>query len=144
LTEVNGEQVLASVAQSSRFDLAQLGEAILIGNTLRALRVLAGLRAEGVEGTLVLWSIAQELRMVWMELVPGAPIPAVWSKNRKHIAAAALRLKASGRTFFAQLNARAVRADRMNKGQMGGNAWDEIALLVVEICTANTQLSPAA
>jgi DNA polymerase III subunit delta len=144
LTSVSGEQVLASVTQSSRFDLGQLGEALLLGNTVRALRVLAGLRAEGVEGTLVLWSIAQELRMVWMELVPGAPIPAVWSKNRKHIPAAAMRLKARGRGFFAQLNERAVRADRMNKGQMGGCAWDEIALLVVEICTANIQLAPAA
>jgi DNA polymerase-3 subunit delta len=144
LTQVGGDEVLASATQSSRFDLTQLGEAVLQGSTARALRVLAGLRAEGVEPTLILWAILQELRTVWMELVPGAPIPAVWSRNRKHVPAAVQRLKGRGRQFFGRLNARAVRADRMIKGQLGGSAWDEIALLVAEFSSADTLLTSVA
>ena len=40
-------EVLASVTQSSRFDVTQLGEAVLQGDRPRALRVLAGLQGRG-------------------------------------------------------------------------------------------------
>ena len=51
--------ILASVADSARFDVFQLGEAVLAGDTERALRMLAGLRGEGIEPTLVLWALTQ-------------------------------------------------------------------------------------
>jgi hypothetical protein len=35
---------------------------------------------------------------------------------------------------FARLAARAARADRMIKGRLAGDAWDELALLVSELC----------
>src|SRR5260370_147126 len=41
--------VLASVADSARFDVFGLGEAVLAGEAARALRVLPGLRAQGAE-----------------------------------------------------------------------------------------------
>ncbi|TLY76047.1 MAG: DNA polymerase III subunit delta, partial [Gammaproteobacteria bacterium] len=46
---VTPDAVLAAVADSARFDVFGLGEAVLAGETARALRVLAGLRAEGTE-----------------------------------------------------------------------------------------------
>src|SRR5262249_8143804 len=53
---VGAEEVLASIADSARFDVFQLGEAALNGDLPRSLRMLFGLRGEGVEPTLVLWS----------------------------------------------------------------------------------------
>jgi len=125
-------EVLASSAQSSRFDVSQLGEAILQGDVPRALRVLAGLRAEGVETPLVLWSVWQELRMLWLALVPGAPLPGVFSRNKELIPAAASRLRPLGRAFFARLDTRMAEVDLMAKGRRAGNAWDELALVVAE------------
>ncbi len=133
-------EVLASSAQSSRFDVTQLGEAVLRGDVARSLRVLAGLKAEDGEPTLVLWSLWQELRALWMQLVPGAPVPGVWSRNREHLAAAAARLKPLGRAFFARLDARMAEADRIVKGRQHGNAWDAIALIVVEFASGRAQL----
>ncbi|HEY2201997.1 MAG TPA: DNA polymerase III subunit delta, partial [Solirubrobacteraceae bacterium] len=49
---VTADAVLAGVGDSARFDVFQLGEAVLGGQTPRALRMLAGLRAEGTEPTL--------------------------------------------------------------------------------------------
>src|SRR5580658_6864857 len=46
---ISAQEVLASVADSARFDVFQLGEAALAGDAPRALRMLAGLRAEGTE-----------------------------------------------------------------------------------------------
>jgi DNA polymerase-3 subunit delta len=124
-------EVLAGSAQSSRFDVAQLGEAVLRGDLPRALRVLSGLRAEGVEAPLVLWSVWQELRMLWLTLVPGASLP-VFSRNRDLLGPAAARLRPLGRAFFARLDMRLAEADLIAKGRRQGNAWDTLALVVAE------------
>ena len=142
--QVGAAEVLASSTQSSRYDVTQLGEAVLRGETERALRVLAGLRAEGVEATLVLWAVWQELRTVWMQLVPGASLPGVWSRNRNLIAPAAARLKPLGRAFFARINERMAAADRISKGRQTGNAWDALALLVAEFASGRAVLREAA
>ena len=62
---ISAQTVLASVADSARYDVFQLGESVLAGEAPRALRMLAGLRAEGTEPTLVLWALAKSLRDVW-------------------------------------------------------------------------------
>jgi DNA polymerase-3 subunit delta len=144
LVQVGAAEVLASSTQSSRFDVTQLGEAVLAGDATRALRVLAGLRAEGVEPTLILWAIWQEMRTVWLTLVPGAPVPAIWSRNRNLIAPAATRLKPLGRAFFARLNERMAMADRIVKGRQWGNPWDALSLLVAEFATGRSVLREAA
>jgi len=125
-------QVLAGSTQSSRFDVTQLGEAVLQADVPRALRVLAGLRAEGVETPLVLWSVWQELRMLWLTLVPGAPLPGVFSRNKDLLGPAAARLRPLGRAFFARLDTRMAEVDQIAKGRRAGNAWDALALVVAE------------
>jgi DNA polymerase-3 subunit delta len=142
-TRVGAAQVLASVAQSSRYDVTQLGEAVLKGDLPRSLRVLAGLKAEGVEPTLVLWSVWQELRALWQVLLPGPPISGVWSRNKQHLPSAAARLKPLGRAFFARLEGRMASADRIIKGRQSGHAWDELSLVVAEFA-AGRGLLPAA
>lgn len=144
LTQAGVDDVLASSTRSSRHDVTQLGEAVLAGDAQRALRVLASLRAEGVEATLVLWAVLQELRMLWLQLVPGPQVPGIWSRNRAAIGQALPRFRKQGRAGFARLTERAARADRMIKGMEEGQAWDEIALLVVEFASGDAPLAPAA
>jgi len=143
ISKAGAPEVLASVAQSSRFDLSQLGEALLRCDRARALRVLAGLRAEGVEPPLILWSIVQELRALWVELVPGPPVPGVFTRNREALRAAVPAFRRRGREAFARLTERAARADRISKGQQYGNAWDELALLVSEFASGEALLVAA-
>src|SRR5205807_1734023 len=69
------DTVLAGVADSARFDVFGLGEAVLKGEAARALRVLAGLRAEGTEPTLVLWALSRALRDVWSARGGDRPPP---------------------------------------------------------------------
>jgi DNA polymerase-3 subunit delta len=133
-------EVLASAAQSSRYDVTQLGEAVLLGDVPRALKVLAGLRAEGHETPLVLWTVWQELRMLWLTLVPGAPVSGIFSRNRDHLAAAAARLRPLGRAFFARLDTHMAEVDLIAKGRRHGNAWDELALVVAAFAGGRTIL----
>jgi len=127
---VTPDAVLDSVADSARFDVFRLGEAVLAGETARALRVLAGLRAEGTEPTLVLWTLSRALRDVWSARSGGKP-PA-W--QQRHRAALEQALRRASRLPFAALAVRAARADRMIKGRVAGDAWDELALLAADIC----------
>jgi DNA polymerase-3 subunit delta len=127
---VSADTVLASVADSARFDVFQLGDAVLAGETTRALRMLAGLRAEGTEATLALWALTRALRDLWNAQAGGAAPPA-WQRRSAALVRGRQR---APRLPFAALAARAVRADRMIKGRLAGDAWDEMALLVAELC----------
>jgi len=119
--------VQASIGDSARFDVFQLGEAALGADVPRALRILAGLRSEGVEPTLALWSIAREIKNVWGTMQQGPSRG--WQKPSAALENAKRR---AGKLPYARLAARTSRADRMIKGQQRGDAWDEMALMIVE------------
>jgi DNA polymerase-3 subunit delta len=108
-TTVSAAEVAASSADSARFDVFQLGAAVRAGDPVRSLRILAGLRAEGTEPVLALWALVRELH-----------------------ARQATRVRAP----WGRLTARAARVDRMAKGLLAGDAWDELALLAAELCGA--------
>ena len=127
---VTPDTVLASVADSARFDVFGLGEAVLAGEAARALRVLAGLRAEGTEPTLVLWALSRALRDLWS--ARGGERPPAW--QQRHRAALEQALRRASRLPFTALAQRAARVDRMIKGRVVGDAWDELALLAADIC----------
>ena len=107
----------------------QLGEAALGGDVPRALRILAGLRSEGVEPTLALWSLSREIHNVWGTTQNDGPARAAGRSHRPRwttpsAAPASCRMRASRRAL--------ARADRMIKGQHRGDAWDEMSLIIVE------------
>jgi DNA polymerase-3 subunit delta len=106
--------VEAGSADSARFDVFQLSDAVRNKDPARALRVLSGLNAEGSEPPLVLWALSRELKGMQMR---GAAAP---------------------RIPFARLIVRAARADRMAKGLSPGDPWDELAMLVVEMSGKRT------
>jgi DNA polymerase-3 subunit delta len=107
-----GRQELSDAfGDSARFQVLQLTEAIAAAEAARALRILAGLRAEGDEPVRVLWWLVRALRA---------------------------RAEGPRRLPSARLVARAARVDRVAKGQAHGDAWDELALLVVEMCGRRT------
>ena len=86
------------------------------GDAARALRILGGLQAEGAEPPLVLWALLRELR-----------------------AQAARRRRARGRAPAVRAAGGARRARRPHgQGPGAGDAWDELALLAVELTGLRT------
>jgi DNA polymerase-3 subunit delta len=130
--KVTAEDVLTSVADSARFDVFQLGEAALAGDAARALRMLEGLRGEGVEPTLALWALNKAARDIWAASSPlSESRPRVWGRQAAALDRAVRR---APQLRFGRLAARASRADRMIKGRLNGSPWDELALLAAELC----------
>jgi DNA polymerase-3 subunit delta len=136
---LTAEDVLASVADSARFDVFQLGESALAGDAARTQRMIDGLRAEGVEPTLVLWSISKAVRDLWGSLAnaPGGARP--WQRQTAALQKGQRRVR---QLSFRKLAARAARADRMIKGKDVGNAWDEISLLAADLCALPVLAAP--
>lgn len=138
---LTADAVLASVGDSARYDVFQFGEAALEGDCARALRILGGLRAEGVEPTLALWAILRDIRLLWAKLLD--PTDRRWMPPRQQAAIERARRRAP-RLSFARLTVRAARADRMIKGRLAGDPWDELALLAADLCgTPVLSLPPA-
>ena len=133
------DAVLSGVADSARFDVFRLSEATLEGEPERALRVLAGLRAEGTEATLVLWALSKALRDLWGKVTQPAGPATSWQRQSAALDKAVRR---APRLSFAALSLRAVRADRMIKGRLQGDPWDEMALLAVDLCGQSALPAP--
>jgi len=127
--------VQASIGDSARFDVFQLGEAALGGDVPRALRILGGLRSEGVEPVLVLWSLAREIQNAWGTTRNDGVNARSWQRPSAALDSAKRR---AGRLPYARLAARLSRADRMIKGRHRGDPWDEMALIIVEFAGRRT------
>lgn len=133
---VSGAAARAAVADSSRFDVYQLADAALAGNAGRALRILDGLRAEGVSEVVVLWAVTRELRLLakLAEAVHnGANLGQSMQKLRVWNTRQNLVRGCLGRhdrdAFFAMMQA-ARHADAVAKGQRYGDAWQLATNLV--------------
>jgi len=127
------------VADHSRFDVYGLVDTALAGKAARGVRMLHGLRAEGVAPPVVLWALAREVRQlaVMAEAVAGGlPVTRVLGQYHVWQARKALVGAALQRLPVAQCNAmlrQCAAIDRVCKGQAAGNAWDELLQLTLEL-----------
>jgi len=140
--DIDEQTVLGSVADSARFDVFTLVDSALEGDAPRVTRILNGLRAEGVEPTLVVWALAREIRSMasmTKELAAGTGMDQVLAKyrvwaRRKPLIRGALQRHRLTR-WWAML-CHAARIDRTIKGGMSGNTWDELLQLALLMATA--------
>jgi len=137
------EAVESAVANSARYDVFQLGEAALAGDAARALRILDGLRAEGVEPPLVLWALCRDLRAL-ADLRSGVAKQAFGqAAERREALVKRAAARAAGQPIGPWFAA-AARVDRQFKGQegpAGGDAWTTLTGLVAAM--AGARLSAA-
>jgi DNA polymerase-3 subunit delta len=129
-----GEITLAAirdcVTDVSRFERDALIEAIHAGDAARIARVLASLEAEGEPLPLLLWSLAEELRLL-MALSAGQR-PRRWLTPERSEAVARTAKRHGAASFDREL-LRAHRIDRMIKGVETGDPWDSMVELALGI-----------
>jgi DNA polymerase-3 subunit delta len=136
-TSISRELVLRSVGDSSRYDVFQLAEAASAGDAGRALRILLGLKSEGVEPTLILWALVRELRGLWQATernrLRSSARGSGWNQASTPSAAALARARGLP---LAQLLADAARADRIVKGLAAGDTWTALTGLTATLAGA--------
>ena len=137
--EISLEVLEAGVANVSRFDPFQLVAAIHEGGILRIQRMLDGLKAEGEAPPLILWVLANEIRMLArVRGVTRSGRPPQPSKARE---LERIARRHSARSIYALL-LQAAEIDRMIKGLNQNDPWDALSALACGL--AGTALSRAA
>lgn len=137
---IDAETVQAAVADSARYDVFGLLETVLAGDAAHALRMLNGLRGEGVEALFILAMLARELRQlagIAHQHAQGVPLekafasarPPIWDKRKPLVSRAIQRHPAQR---WAQLLGLAQRVDAQVKGQAAGDPWATLARLCME------------
>ncbi len=143
--ELTLAQVRDAVLSVARYDVFSLPPVLLAGDRARALRLLAGLRAEGEPLPLVLWLVAEELRTMLRaqaSMAAGRPFAAaarelrIWGPREKLMPAALRRLSSA---TLATLLARCAEVDRLIKGlqapRRDSDPWLELSDIAL-VCTA--------
>lgn len=147
--QVDAETVQAAVADSARYDVFGLLDAVLGGEASHALRMLDGLRGEGVEPLFILVMLARELRQlagVAQQFAQGVPLekafaaarPPIWDKRRPLYSRAVQRLPAAR---WQQLLIDAQRIDAQVKGQAAGDPWSSLTRLALLMAGQRLTLS---
>ncbi|MEW8396034.1 MAG: DNA polymerase III subunit delta [Candidatus Thiodiazotropha sp.] len=125
---ISAEKLIEAVADSARFDIFNLVDTLLMGDIVKGIRILQGLKGEGVAAPVVLWALSREIRLLaemGFELGSGKPLERVMAEHRvwdrrKPILRQALRRKAD---HWQRLLVDCSHADRAIKGLDGADPW---------------------
>jgi len=139
---VSAEDVANAVANNSRYDVYKLVDAALAGDGRRAVRILGGLRAEGVEPVIVFWALGRELRVLAgladavqqrVDLGSAMQKARVWN-NRQGLVRSCVSRVPDG--AFRQLLQAVGRGDAAAKGQLRADPWQLATDIVLGIALA--------
>lgn len=134
---VDVDAVAEAVADSARWSIFDLGDAVLDGEPARVARIIGGLRGEGTQAPVVIWALHRELAQLAGIAArreagqsAGAALKAagVWQRRQARVRAAMDRFDAAG---WRRLSATCARLDRLAKGAARGSVWDELVELAL-------------
>lgn len=132
------EQVRDAVLDVARYDVFNLGEAMLEGDPQRLSRMLDGLKGEGAAPPLALWALTEEIRRIG-RIVGGAaagkPVEGLIRDARIFGAAHKSLMQQRWQRYSMPQVRDALRhaacVDRMIKGLVKGDVWDELLQLAL-------------
>jgi len=137
--EVDEAEVLDFVANSSRFDIFALADAVLAGETGRAFKILSGLRAEGVHPVQISWVLSRDISLLARleyavrhgDNLEGVLLRSgVWQKRQPLVRKALAKFKAPR---LKALLAEAARVDAALKGVFPAEPWTTLTDLLVAL-----------
>jgi DNA polymerase-3 subunit delta len=140
---LSAEQVQDAVLNVARYDVFKLSEAMLSGDVSRLVRMLEGLKGEGEALPLVLWAVAEEIRILLklkLGVNDGRPLAVlmkdyrIWGPRERLIPNAIARVTLS--TLQTAMHESA-QIDKLIKGlrarAFAGDPWDALLQLAMRI-----------
>jgi DNA polymerase III subunit delta len=144
-------QVREAVLNVARYDVFDLGVVMLEGDAARLARTLDGLKGEGVAPPLALWALTEEicaLAYITAGVAAGKPVAALIREARIRGAAHQNLMQTHGARFTIDQVNQAMRhaaaVDRIIKGLMRGDVWDELLQLGLRFARTLSTCTPQA
>ncbi len=128
--------VAEAVTSQSRYSVFELVDVLLSGNTKRVIKIVAGLKAEGVVPVVVNWALAKDIRL--LAKVAQDPSSVDFNLKRSGVWQSRIALfksclsRHAQRSFPVMLK-RCAYIDAASKGMIDANVWDEIETLCVRM-----------
>lgn len=145
---ISFDQVREAVLDVARYDVFNLGEAMVEGDAVRLTRMLEGLRGEGAAPPMALWAFTEEIRAIGKLLdgtASGRPLNTLWREARVWGPAHQTAMQQNLRRFTPEQVIPALRhaaaIDRMVKGLAKGDVWDELLQLALRFARGKTTAS---
>ncbi len=141
---ITTKTVTDAVSNNARYNLFDMADNALKGDASSSLRMLHGLRGEGSEPLVVLWSLTREIRTLYeaqldcdsgQSAQQALSARRVW-KNRMPVMQAALARHDTN--SLSLLLEQAFQVDGSIKGFADGKPWDNLERLVVGLCSVSS------
>ncbi|MFV8819507.1 DNA polymerase III subunit delta [Haliea sp. E17] len=136
---VSASTVTGAVSDNARYNIFDMADRALAGDAASSVKMLRGLRAEGTEATVALWSLLKDIRTLQQAR------SAVDKGQRPQQALSDLRvfqnrlglmqsaLERHNRGSLIRLLSQAAAADGAIKGAGGGKPWDQLENLALAL-----------
>lgn len=130
------DQIRAVIFNMARYDVYQLADALITLDRGRFARILNGLESEGTAPLLILTVLAEQIRQLinlrkgmndGRPIAPLLQTERVWKSRQKPVMNAVKHLKFES---LQQAILHAAKMDRMMKGIVGGDIWNELLQFV--------------
>lgn len=144
--KVTYADVAEAVTSQSRYSVFELVDMLLRGNPQRVIKIIAGLKAEGIVPVMVNWALAKDIRL--LALASRDISSADYILKRSGIWQSRITLFKSclsrhpQKAFQAMLK-RCAYIDAVSKGLINANVWDEIEMLCVSVASATAKTASA-
>jgi len=134
--KISYADVAEAVTSQSRYSVFELVDMMLAGDSKRVIRIITGLKAEGVVPVVVNWALAKDIRLLAQasQDISSADFmlkrSGVWQSRIAMFKACMSRH--SARSFQLMLK-RCSYIDAVSKGMIDSNVWDDIESLCVRM-----------
>jgi DNA polymerase-3 subunit delta len=137
---ITTQTVTEAVSDNARYNVFEMADNALKGDAGTSLRMLHGLRAEGLEPPVVLWTLAREIRTLYeaqsdcdkgQSAQQALSARRVWQNRMPFMQAALARHDMHSLSLLLE---QAAEVDGSIKGFADGKPWDNLERLVTGLC----------
>jgi DNA polymerase-3 subunit delta len=142
-SQITTQTVIDAVSNNARYNVYAMADSALKGDASTSLRMLHGLRTEGSEPPVVLWSLVREIRTLYeaqldcdngQSAQQALSARRVWQNRMPFMQDALARHNSNS---LALLLEQASAVDGSIKGFGGGKPWDNLERLVMGLCKSS-------
>ncbi len=135
---VDVNTIMEAVGDSARFNVFDLAEAVLAGNSERTVQILTSLQAEDVKPPLILWSLSEQVRelvrLAFEKRIGQMPRMVPHSIRGKRGVLMKKALSRYSSQDWDRVLRRCAKVDKVIKGLEKDKVWDELLQLALDIC----------
>jgi DNA polymerase-3 subunit delta len=136
--------VADAVASQSRYSVFELVDMSLTGDTTRVVKIILGLKAEGVVPVAVNWAIARDVRLLSQAAMDVSSADYLLKRSgvwQSRVTLFKSCLSRHSQRSFQMMLKRCAYIDASSKGMIDANPWDEIESLCVRLSNTTKSFS---